>query len=83
MFRLPYFLFKKFANFPTLRVCPESADVHLPGADRPDWVDHNGHKGLLELLVDGLGVHVDSGQPAAVAGMRVVPADNLGKIILA
>jgi hypothetical protein len=37
----------------------------------------DGDEGILELLAVHLCVHVDAGQPAAVAGMRVVPADRI------
>lgn len=38
---------------------------------------HNGHKRLLELLVEHLGADIYARQPAAIAGVTVVPADRI------
>lgn len=38
---------------------------------------HNGKPRILVLLVHALRAHVDAGQPAAIAGVRVVPAQDV------
>ena len=44
---------------------------------KPKGTYHNGDEWLLELLVEHLSADVDAGEPAAVAGMAVVPADHI------
>lgn len=48
-------------------------DLALDGLD---GVDDDGHGAILDGLERLLGVDVDRGQPAAKAGVRVVPADD-------
>ena len=59
-----------------LRVGAEGANVDLAGADGPVRVDDDGDKGLRVLLLRELGVDVDAAEPAPVARMGVVPADD-------
>lgn len=53
----------------------ESANVDLAGGDGAVGVDNEGEPRVLVGLVGHLGVDVDTGEPAAVAGVGVVPAD--------
>lgn len=38
---------------------------------------HNSEKGVLVLLIEALRGHVDAGEPAAIAWMAVVPANDI------
>ncbi len=70
--RLP----RLMAHHERLRVDqPEGVDDHfaLDGLDR---VDDDGHRACVELLEGLLRVDVDGRQPAAEAGVRVVPPDD-------
>ena len=62
---------------PHLGVGPEGPQVDLPGRDGPHGVDDDRHERLLEVLVEQLRGDVYAGQPAAVAGVGVVPADRV------
>ena len=59
------------------RVRPEGANVHLAGVDGAVGVNDNGEKGVLELLLHRLRLDVDSAEPAPVARVAVVPADDV------
>lgn len=40
-------------------------------------INNNSNEGLLVHLIGVLGVHIHSGEPAAITGMGVVPAEHL------
>ncbi len=45
---------------------PEGAQIDLAGGDSSHRVHHNGHEGVLEVLVEHLGRHIDTRQPATI-----------------
>mmetsp|Transcript_20368 Transcript_20368/g.51608 ORF Transcript_20368/g.51608 Transcript_20368/m.51608 type:complete len:284 (+) Transcript_20368:361-1212(+) len=61
----------------SLGVRPERADLHLAAGHGAHRVHHHRQEGLLVLLVHHLRGAVDAGQPAAVAGVRVVPPHHV------
>lgn len=42
-----------------------------------DGIHHDGNEGVIRLLEAIGGVHIDAWEPASVAGMRVVPSDDV------
>lgn len=60
-----------------LWISPEGPDVDLARADGTNRVDDDGDEGLLVILVEHLGGHIDARQPAAVPRVTVVPADHV------
>lgn len=49
----------------------------LSSAHSPEGVDDDGEPGLLELLVHLLRGAIDARQPAAIAWVAVIPANDL------
>ena len=60
-----------------LGISAECTDVDLARRNGAVRFYDDGNERVLELLVLHLRVHVDPGQPAAVARVRVVPADRV------
>lgn len=49
----------------------------MQGYHPPASTYNHCHEGLLKLLIEHLGTDVDAREPAAVAGVTVVPADGI------
>lgn len=59
----------------------EATDLNLTSCDRALRIDHDSDGGVLHHLHGLLGVHINTGEPAAVSRVRVVPAaDELGSV---
>ena len=66
-----------FKRFTDLRVSSEGPEVDLPSRHGSDGVYHNGHPGLLVLLIQHLSPHINAREPAAIARVAVVPAQGI------
>merc|ERR1711939_9215 len=62
-----------------LGVRAERADVNAPSRDRTVRVNDDGEEWVFPGLVRHLGLNVDAREPAAVARVRVVPANDVLK----
>lgn len=58
-------------------ISAECAQTHLASRYSAHWIDDNGHKWFLIVLIQHLCRHIDAGQPAAVARMAVIPTDGV------
>lgn len=68
------FLYRDPTSAAYLWISSERAKADFSGRDGPNGIYDYRDEGLLEILVEHLRRHIDSGQPAAVSGMTVVPA---------
>lgn len=57
-----------------VRIRPEAAKFHSARSHGSFRIDNDGNPRLLMVLVETLRANINSGKPAAVARMRVVPA---------
>ena len=55
----------------------ECPNVDLSSRHGLYWVHYNGHPRFLVLLVQHLGAHVNAREPAAIAGVTVVPTNGI------
>ena len=61
----------------SLWISAKSPNLNFSSRNSPCWINNNSQKWLLILLVEHLCWNINTGEPAAITRMRVIPANHI------